>query len=91
MRTTLDLNDSLLVQAKEAAARERTTLTRLIEEGLSLRLKKAAQPPSGEVPPLPVFHGGSGLAPVIDPLSNRSLLDAADRAEEGDLTDERDR
>ncbi len=34
MKTTLDLNDSLLASAKALAAQQQTTLTRLIEEGL---------------------------------------------------------
>jgi hypothetical protein len=39
MKTTLDLNDALLTDAKALAARQRTSLTRLIEEGLQLRLR----------------------------------------------------
>lgn len=87
MRTTLNLNDDLVARAKAVAARERTTLTRLIEEGLRLRLCPSERPSAGEPPPLPVFRGGTGLAPGIDPLSNRSLLDAAEAAdlEEGKL------
>ena len=82
MRTTLNLNDDLVTAAKEVAARERTTLTRLIEEGLRLRLRPP-EPPATAPPRLPVFRGGTGLAPGIDPLSNRALLDAADEAERG--------
>ena len=82
MRTTLNLNDDLARRAKEAAAREQTTLTRLVEEGLRLRLRPPAPPASDQTPALPVFHGGTGLAPSIDPPSNRALLDTADEAEE---------
>ena len=39
MKTTLDLKDDLLARAKAAAAKERTTLTRMVEEGLALRLR----------------------------------------------------
>ena len=42
MRTTLDFNDALLAEAKAAAAQEHTSLTRLIDEGLVLRLRPAA-------------------------------------------------
>jgi hypothetical protein len=74
MRTTLDINDRLLTEAKALAARQRTTLTKLIEEGLRLRLRpqavQSAKPPID----LPVFKGGGGLRPGINPLSNRSLL-----------------
>lgn len=84
MRTTLDLNDGLLARAKAVAARERTTLTRLIEEGLTLRLQPARRAPGSEPFRLPVFTGGTGLAPGIDPLSNHSLLEAADEADLAD-------
>lgn len=77
MRTTLNLNDDLARRAKEAAARERTTLTRLIEEGLRLRLRPSPPETSAEVT-LPVFDGATGLAEGVDPLSNESLRDAAD-------------
>jgi hypothetical protein len=40
LRTTLDRNDDLLAEAKAQAARERLTLTRLIEEGPALRLRQ---------------------------------------------------
>lgn len=38
MRTTLDLNDALLRQAKRLAAEEGKTLTRVVEEALRERL-----------------------------------------------------
>src|SRR6202012_887161 len=46
MKTTLDLDDELLANAKALAAQQRTSLTRLIEEGLQLRLRAVtAEPP----------------------------------------------
>jgi hypothetical protein len=77
MKTTLDINDSLLASAKALAARQRTSLTRLIEEGLQLRLRSAS-PARGTVKPkLPVFRGRGGLVATVNPLSNKALLDAA--------------
>jgi len=78
MKTTLDIDDELLVRAKAASARERKSLTALIEEGLRLRLRKPRL--AGQKPPrrLPIFAGKGGLVASVDPLSNRSLLDAAD-------------
>jgi hypothetical protein len=35
MKTTLDVRDDLLAAANALAARERTTLTRIVEEGLA--------------------------------------------------------
>ncbi len=76
MKTTLDLNDQLLAEAKALAAQQRTSLTRLIEEGLQLRLRaKAACAKKGRVR-LPVFKGRGGLVTGVDPLSNKALLDA---------------
>ena len=39
MKRTLDINDQLLADARFLALQQRTTLTRLIEEGLQLRLR----------------------------------------------------
>lgn len=76
MKTTLDLNDQLLADAKALAAQQRTSLTRLIEEGLQLRLRApAASAKKGRVR-LPVFKGRGGLVTGVDPLSNKALLDA---------------
>jgi hypothetical protein len=77
MRTTVDLPDELLRQARKRAAEEGTTLTALLAEGLRLRL---AGSPAGRRRQrrLPVSTVGGGLQPWIDPSSNASLLDAAD-------------
>jgi hypothetical protein len=77
MKTTLDLNDALLTQAKTLAAQQRTSLTRLIEEGLQLRLR-AQEAPAKRVH-LPVYRGKGGLAPGLSGLNNKAMLDAADQ------------
>ncbi|MGQ0657995.1 MAG: hypothetical protein ACT4NU_07875 [Chromatiales bacterium] len=77
MKTTLDLNDQLLVRAKAQAAREKKSLTRLIEEGLSLRLRKPSGAARGSGLPLPVYHGKGGLVEGVNPISNRSMFEAA--------------
>ncbi len=78
MKTTLNLHDALLAEAKTFAARQRVTLTRLIEEGLRMRLRAAdtTAPPKRRA--MPVFDGKSGLAPGLSGLSTREMLDAAD-------------
>jgi len=78
MKTTLDIDDELLVRAKAASARERKSLTALIEEGLRLRLRaRRGGGPARPLRPLPVYRGRSGVAKGIDPTSNRSMFDAA--------------
>jgi hypothetical protein len=78
MKTTLDIDDELLVKAKAVSARERKSLTALIEEGLRLRLRRTDSRARRPSRPLAVHQGHGGLAAGVDPLSNRSLLDAAD-------------
>lgn len=79
MKTTLDIDDELLVKAKALAARERSSVTALIEEGLRLRLRRRASTSHGGKPPsLAIYRGKGGLAQGVNSLSNRSLLDAAD-------------
>jgi hypothetical protein len=77
MKTTLDLNDALLTRAKALAAQQRTSLTRLIEEGLQLRL--SAQRTRSKPVRLPVYRGKGGLAPGLSATSNKAMLDAADQ------------
>lgn len=68
MATTPAIDDRLLAEAKPLAPKQRTTLTRLIEEGQHLRLR------------LPVFDGSSGLVAGVDPRSNKALLAALGNA-----------
>jgi hypothetical protein len=76
MKTTLDLNDTLLTTAKALAAQQRTSLTRLIEEGLQLRLRAQAAVEPHSKARLPVFKGRGGLRSGVNPLSNKALLSA---------------
>ena len=78
MKTTLDINDSLLATAKAFAAQHRTSLTRLIEEGLQLRLRSPHLKNNVSKHPIPVFKGRKGLVAGLDPSSNKAMLDAAD-------------
>lgn len=76
MKTTLNLNDQLLADAKALAAQQRTSLTRLIEEGLQLRLRAKTDTAARGQVRLPVFKGRGGLVKGVNPLSNKALLEA---------------
>lgn len=78
MKTTLDINDSLLANAKALAAQQRTSLTRLIEEGLQLRLRSSHPATKASKPKIPVFKGHGGVVAGLNPCSNKAMLDAAD-------------
>lgn len=77
MKTTLDLDNELLVRAKAQAAREGRSLTALIEEGLRLRLRSHARA-TRKPARLAIHQGRGGFVRGVDPASNRSLLQAAD-------------
>ncbi len=78
MKTTLNLNNALLATAKALAAQQQTSLTRIIEEGLQLRLR-AVQPVSKPLArSIPVLNGRGGLVAGLNSTSNKALLNAAD-------------
>ena len=78
VKATVDIRDELLVEARARAARERTTLAAMVEEGLVLRLRATLRR-GGAVNRLPVSPRRGGFRPGINGSCNRSLLDATDR------------
>jgi hypothetical protein len=72
MRTTLDLNDTLVRRAKKLAAERGTTLTALIEDALRARLSEPAAAKKRRK--LPVFKG-DGLQPGVELHDTSALLD----------------
>ncbi len=76
MKTTLDLSDQLLADANTLAARQRTTLTRLIEEGLQLRLRLQRESIARGKVRLSVLKERGGLVTGVNPLSNKALIEA---------------
>ncbi|MBK6651925.1 MAG: DUF2191 domain-containing protein [Betaproteobacteria bacterium] len=78
MKTTLNLHDELLAEAKAFAAGQRVSLTRLIEEGLRMRLRGAEIAPAVKRRAMPVSQGAGGMLPGLSGLSTRELMDAAD-------------
>ena len=78
MKTTLDINDALLANAKALAAQQRTSLTRLIEEGLQLRLRSSLPASKTGKRKIPVYKGRGGVVAGLDPCSNKAMQDAVD-------------
>jgi hypothetical protein len=78
MRTTIDLDGELLRQAKQAAAANGVTLTRLIEDAVRAVLQKRVEQPQ-QGPELPVFQG-RGLRPGVDLADSAGLLEVMDDA-----------
>lgn len=73
MRTTVNIDDDLLTEAKRLAARTRRPLGEVVDDALRLLVAAEAERPTPPVT-LPTF-GGSGLRPGVD-LENSEALAA---------------
>lgn len=73
MRTTLNLPDRLVVEAKRRALAEGTTLTELLTQGLESRLERNVRDFT-----LPVSKAGGGLAAGV----GWDTMEAAETADE---------
>ena len=72
MRTTLDLNDTLLVEAKTRAAKENRTLTSIVEEALRKLFDGRSKPK--KIPEIPILRGEGGPAPGVDPTKHEAFF-----------------
>lgn len=75
MKTTVEISDSLLAQAKKVAAREQTTLRELIELGLREILKQKSKAKPFKLRDASV--GGGGLTPEFQGADFARILEAA--------------
>jgi hypothetical protein len=64
MKTTLNIDDTVMVELKQEAARQGRTMSELVES--ALRLMLSAQKKPVELPPLPTFHSGGHLVNIDD-------------------------
>jgi len=78
MRTTVRLDEALLERARAEAAKRKTTLTSLIEEGLELVLRRPMKRSGRRPVTLPECRAGGGTLPGVDLNDTSSLLDRMD-------------
>lgn len=64
MRTTLNIDDSVMTRLKQEAARRGTTMSELMESALRLLLREERR--HIELPPIPSFHLGDELVDIAD-------------------------
>jgi hypothetical protein len=73
MRTTINLDDALLAEAKQVAARTGRSLTAVVEDALRESLRRRQDTARGALE-LPVF-GEGGVQPGVDLDDGVALLD----------------
>jgi len=68
MKTTLNIDDSVMQRLREEAARRGTTMSALVEAGLRRVLAEPAHADMwpAALPPLPSWHGGGELVDIAD-------------------------
>jgi hypothetical protein len=64
MKTTLNIDDKVMVELKREAARQGRTMSELVEMALRTLLRQRAQQP--KLPPIPTFKSGGALVDVDD-------------------------
>jgi len=75
MRTTIRLDDQLLAEVKQLAARTGRTLTAVIEDALRQMLARGKTTGKRSRLKLPTFRGG-GLQPGVDLDDSAALLES---------------
>ena len=64
MKTTLNIDDTVMAELKREAARQGRTMSELVETALRLLLRQ--QRKRGPIPALPTFHSGGTLVDIAD-------------------------
>ena len=64
MKTTLNIDDTVMAQLKREAARQRRTMSELVETALRLLLRSEKK--NRRLPPLPRFRSGGAMVDIAD-------------------------
>jgi hypothetical protein len=75
MKTTVEISDDLLVEAKKHAAEHRTTIRALIERGLRRELGSHAPPPKAKRPAIRWITVQGGLPKGMDVSDRAKMLE----------------
>ena len=76
MKTTLNIDDTVMKRLREEAARRETTMSALVEAGLRRILDDAPSSTSlpDDLPPLPTRNGGEARVDVADREALEAVL-----------------
>jgi len=64
MKTTLNIDDTVMTQLKREAARQRRTMSELVETALRMLFRSEKKP--AHVPRLPTFRSGGTMVDIAD-------------------------
>lgn len=64
MKTTLNIDDSVMAQLKREAIRQKRTMSELVETALRGLFQPTRK--KNRLAPLPTFHGGGALVDISD-------------------------
>jgi hypothetical protein len=64
MKTTLNIDDTVMVELKREAARQGRTMSEMVEAALRAMLRSPRK--KGALPPLPTFRSGGALVDISD-------------------------
>jgi len=75
MKTTLNIDDTVMARLREEAVRQRKTMSELVEAALRLLFHSAERSKKKKLRPLPTFHGGPCLIDIANREELYSVLD----------------
>jgi plasmid stability protein len=64
MKTTLNIDDTVMARLKQEAARQGRTMSDLVETALRMLLQSTRKPP--DLPPLPTLKSGGHTVDIAD-------------------------
>jgi hypothetical protein len=82
MRTTVNIDDALLTQARQLALRTRRPLGDVVDDALRVLLAERGGPTGPRTIELPTY-GGSGLRPGVDLEDKEALAAVLDERDAG--------
>jgi hypothetical protein len=66
MKTTLNIDDTVMARLRQESARSGRTMSQLVEAGLRLLFQSGKRSAKPKLKPLPKFHGGKPLVEIAD-------------------------
>ncbi len=85
MKTTLEIPDTLMRELKQRAAREKKTMSELVESAIRTLLEE--KPAPAKLPPMPTFHSGGFFINIDSRAEWYDQIDELDRELDRDEKD----